>query len=61
MFDVGSRKTGERAKLRSRTGMSDEQLEGWARMFERNVSFLGFLLLLLFSADVCWGWGQLTV
>ncbi|KAJ3033719.1 hypothetical protein HDV00_005869 [Rhizophlyctis rosea] len=36
IFDASKRKTGERAKLRERTGMSDEQLEGWFKMFERD-------------------------
>jgi hypothetical protein len=32
------RKSSKRAELRKQTGMSDEQLEGWAIMFNRNVS-----------------------
>lgn len=33
-----ARKSTKRAELRKRTAMSDEQLEGWAIMFTRNVS-----------------------
>lgn len=33
-----ARKSTKRAELRKRTDMSDEQLEGWAIMFNRNVS-----------------------
>lgn len=42
------RKSTKRAELRKRTGMSDEQLEGWAIMFNRNVS-VGLLALPSFS------------
>ncbi|KAJ3026965.1 hypothetical protein HK097_006269, partial [Rhizophlyctis rosea] len=36
IFDKGARKTPEREKFKKRTGMSDEQLEGWGKMFDRN-------------------------
>jgi hypothetical protein len=40
VFDRSSatRKSAQRDALRKRTNMSDEQLEGWAIMFNRNVS-----------------------
>ncbi|KAF7732111.1 hypothetical protein EC973_006366 [Apophysomyces ossiformis] len=36
LFSRSSRKSAKRAELRKRTKMSDEQLEGWAVMFDRN-------------------------
>ncbi|OAJ41271.1 hypothetical protein BDEG_24902 [Batrachochytrium dendrobatidis JEL423] len=36
VFDRSQRKTARRAQIRSQTGMSDEQLEGWFKMLERN-------------------------
>lgn len=36
-----ARKSTKRAELRKRTGMTDEQLEGWAIMFKRNVNIKG--------------------
>jgi hypothetical protein len=38
------RKSSKRAELRKQTGMSDEQLEGWAIMFNRNVSCFCYCL-----------------
>jgi hypothetical protein len=38
VFDRSARKSAQRDALRKRTNMSDEQLEGWAIMFNRNVS-----------------------
>lgn len=40
-----TRKSTKRAELRQKTGMTDEQLEGWAIMFNRNVSYLIFVYL----------------
>jgi hypothetical protein len=34
-----TKRSAERVKLRQQTGMTDEQLEGWYVMFQRNVSF----------------------
>ncbi|KND00981.1 uncharacterized protein SPPG_04079 [Spizellomyces punctatus DAOM BR117] len=36
LFDKSQRKSPKRLELRKRTGYSDEQLEGWFTMFERN-------------------------
>lgn len=36
LFAQSSRKTPQRAELRKRTNLSNEQIEGWARMLERN-------------------------
>jgi hypothetical protein len=44
-----ARKSTKRAELRKRTAMTDEQLEGWAIMFNRNVSYL----VLYFQETVC--------
>lgn len=35
-----TRKSPKRIELRKQTGMTDEQLEGWAIMFSRNVSYM---------------------
>ncbi|KAJ3213118.1 hypothetical protein HDU67_003366 [Dinochytrium kinnereticum] len=36
VFEIGSRKTAERGKLRLQTGLSDEQIEGWYKMALRD-------------------------
>ncbi|KAI8853951.1 hypothetical protein BC829DRAFT_260852 [Chytridium lagenaria] len=38
VFELASRKSPERGKLRLQTGMTDEQIEGWFKMTSRDVS-----------------------
>ncbi len=40
VFANTRRKTPDRALLKTQTGLSDEQIEGWGKMLERNVCFL---------------------
>ena len=37
--DAATRRSKTRAELREKTGWSDEQIEGWKIMLERNVRF----------------------
>ena len=49
LFISSRRKTPDRAQLKTQTGLSDEQIEGWAKMLERNVG--SFLCLLIRKAS----------
>lgn len=44
LFDPSQRKTKLRDRLKESTGMSDEQLEGWFKMLERNPRKEAYLL-----------------
>lgn len=41
------RRSSDRIELRSKTGLSDEQIEGWKIMLDRNVRFYSFFLMFL--------------